>query len=485
MDCFLGLDLGTSGLRALLVDAGGAPVGSAEATYPVHTPHPGWSEQDPADWIAACRSACAKLAAAHPAEMGAVAGIGLSGQMHGAVLVDAGDNWLRPAILWNDTRAGVEAARLDAMPGIRAASGNIVFPGFTAPKLAWLAAREPEVFAATDCVLLPKDALRLWLTGARVTDMSDAAGTSWLDVAARDWSDDLLAAGGMRRDQMPALVEGSQVSGHLRTAVARALGLRAGIPVAGGGADNAAAACGAGVLGDGQGFLSLGTSGVILAGRDAFAPAPETAVHSFCHAVPGRWYQMGVILAATDCLNWLARTTGTPAGDLARAVEAPLAPPGREMFLPYLSGERTPHNDTRIRAALTGVGTDTDTGALTRAVFAGVAFALGDALEALGAAGARPERLLALGGGSRSELWLRMIATVLGIPLQVPEGGAFGAAAGAARLAICAATGAGPEAVMARPGIAATIEPEAALAGAYREARARWRALYPALRDAT
>jgi len=277
---YLGLDVGTSGLRALLVDGSGRVIGAGEATYPVSHPAPGWSEQDSADWVAACGSAVAELRAAHPVEFAALKGIGLSGQMHGATLLDAAGKVLRPCILWNDTRSHVEARALDAAPRVRALSGNIVFPGFTAPKLAWVATHEPEIFAKVAKVLLPKDYLRYWLTGDHIGEMSDSAGTSWLDTGARAWSDDLLSAGGMRRDQMPELVEGSAPGGELRHDLRVAWGLGGPVTVAGGGGDNAAAACGAGCFRDGQGFVSLGTSGVLLAAKDSYAPDPASAARA-------------------------------------------------------------------------------------------------------------------------------------------------------------------------------------------------------------
>lgn len=287
---YLGIDLGTSGVKVTLIDDSQRVLGSETAPLTVQRPHPNWSEQAPADWIAATEAALAALARSH--DLAPVRGIGLSGQMHGAVALDDGGAVLRPAILWNDTRSHAEAAALDAIPDMRRISGNIVFPGFTAPKLVWMSRHEPELFARVATVLLPKDYLRLWLTGERVSEMSDASGTSWLDVAARDWSDAALTASGMRRDQMPALVEGSAPSGHLRAELAARWGMGK-VVVAGGAGDNAATAIGAGTVGAGQGFVSLGTSGVVFAASDRFLPAPDTAVHAFCHALPGTWHQMG------------------------------------------------------------------------------------------------------------------------------------------------------------------------------------------------
>lgn len=482
-DTFLGLDLGTSGLRGLLVDAQGRVLAEAEAEYEVSRPLPGWSEQAPADWTQAVQTVVSRLRSQDADAFSHLTGIGVAGHMHGAVLLDDNGQVLRPCILWNDTRSHAEAAWLDSQPDVRQLSGNIVFPGFTAPKLAWIQAHEPEVFARVDKVLLPAAYLNFWMTGETVGDLSDAAGTSWLDVGARDWSPELLEASGMRQARMPRLVEGCAPAGHLRADLVAEWGLSAPVTVAGGAGDNAAAACGVGALNDGEGFVSLGTSGVLLTARDGYVPKPETAVHTFCHAVPDRWYQMGVILSATDSLNWLSRQLGQNPAELTQALGEQIDVPGRIRFLPYLSGERTPHNDSHTRGAFLGLGIADDPLDLTRAVLEGVGFALRDSLEALRTAGARPERLLIIGGGSRSTYWVELLATILNLPLDLPEQGEFGAAMGAARLGICAATGARPEDIMTKPAIAETILPRADLTAAYDAAYRNWRAIYPALKE--
>jgi len=479
---FLGIDLGTSGLRALLVDGDGTPIASSERAYDVAHPHKGWSEQNPADWIAALEDAAAELAATQP-RFSDLKGIGVAGHMHGATLLDEAGNVLRPCILWNDTRSHAQAARLDATAQVRALSGNIVFPGFTAPKLEWVRAHEPEVFGKTARVLLPAAYLNHYLTGDYVADMSDSAGTSWLDVGARDWSEALLDAGHMRRDQMPRLVEGSQAAGTLRPELAAKWGLSGTVTIAGGAGDNAAAACGIGALREGQGFVSLGTSGVLLSARDGYRPAPETALHTFCHAIPERWYQMGVILSATDSLNWLSRITGHKPAVLTSGLGDTLQAPGSLLFLPYLSGERTPHNDADIRGSFIGLTAGTTRDDLTRAVLEGVAFALRDCFEALKGTGAGIQQLTAIGGGTASRYWLKVIATVLGVPLALPGGGEFGAALGAARLAMSAATGAEPESIMSAPQIRDIIEPDAGSGSAFDEAYGTFRAAYPAIKS--
>ncbi len=482
---YLGIDLGTSGVKAMLIDADQKVIGSASGKeVATARPHPGWSEQDPADWIRATEEAVAGLRAAHPAEFAAVRGIGLSGHMHGATLLDADDKVLRPCIMWNDTRSHREAAALDADPRFRRITGNIVFPGFTAPKLVWVKANEPDVFARIRRVLLPKDYLRVWLAGEHLSDMSDSAGTAWLDTGARKWSPELLAATGLDEHHMPGLVEGTEPAGTLRPELAARWGLGAGVVIAGGAGDNAASACGMGTVREGTAFVSLGTSGVLFAANASYLPNPESAVHAFCHALPDTWHQMGVILSATDALNWHSRLTGASAADLTGELGDALKAPSGVTFLPYLSGERTPHNDAAIRGAFLGLGHESGRVVLTQAVLEGVSFALRDNLEALKTAGTSLSRVTAIGGGSRSRYWLKSIATALDLPVDLPADGDFGAAFGAARLGLIAAAGANPAEVLTAPATAETIEPETAITAAYEDAYQRYRRLYPAIRAA-
>ncbi|AJY45269.1 xylulokinase [Martelella endophytica] len=480
---YLGLDLGTSGLKAMLIDDAQRVIASADAPLTVERLHHGWSEQNPASWIDACRIAVGRLAERHPSELSAVKGIGLSGHMHGATLLDAGGDVLRPCILWNDTRSYIEAAQLDDDPRFRAITGNIVFPGFTAPKLVWVKKNELDIFAKVAKVLLPKDYLRFWLTGEYISEMSDSAGTSWLDTAKRDWSDELLAATDLTRAQMPDLVEGSAVGGTLKQALASEWGMTGPVVVAGGAGDNAASACGMGTVADGAAFVSLGTSGVLFAANDRYRPKPESAVHAFCHALPGIWHQMGVILSATDTLNWYAKVTDKTPAELSAEVGDALKAPTDVTFLPYLSGERTPHNDAAIRGAFIGLAHESDRPAMTRAVMEGVAFALRDNLEALRSAGTELSRITAIGGGSRSRYWLKAVATALNLPIDIPADGDFGAAFGAARLGLLAATSADPLSVCTPPRTAETVEPDAAHIAAFEDAYQRFRALYPAIKS--
>ena len=474
----LGLDLGTSGFKALLIDADGAPVASTTAPLTVTRPHPGWSEQDPDDWITTATAALDELAAAH--DLSAVAGLGLSGQQHGATLLGADDRPLRPCMLWNDTRAHAEAAVMDADPAFHRIMGNTVFPGFTAPKVEWVRRHEPQVFEATRTVLLPKDYLRLWLTGERVSDMSDASGTGWLDVGARAWSPELLAACHLTPGHMPALVEGSAPSGNVRPDLAARWGMGT-VTVAGGAGDNAAAACGTGVVAPGSALVSVGTSGTIFAATGAHRANPETAVHAFCHAVPGTWHQMSVHLSATDALEWMAARLGEDAAALA-ALATPDVAGNAPLFLPYLGGERTPHNDAEVRGALVGLAHETDRAALATAAMEGVAMAFRDGLDALAAAGTVPERLVAVGGGSGSGTWLQLIADTLDTPIDVPAGGELGAALGAARLGMIAATGADPASACRPPRIARTVTPRQEAVDRQATRQARFRALYAAVR---
>jgi xylulokinase len=480
----LGIDIGTSGVKAVLLDAAGTVVGQSGAPLAISHPHPLWSEQAPEDWWNATSAAIQELRRDH--DLLGVRGIGLSGQMHGAVLLDEADRVLRPAILWNDGRAQPECAMLDAAePRARAITGNLAMPGFTAPKLLWVQRHEPATFARTRLVLLPKDWLRLCMTGEAISDMSDAAGTLWLDVAARRWSPPMLAATGLDERHMPALVEGTDVAGHLRNDVAGDWGLRPGVPVAGGGGDNAAGAVGIGCIAPGQAFVSLGTSGVVFVADAGFLPDPDRAVHAFCHCLPRTWHRMSVILSAAGSLAWLARITG--AGDeaslLAELAAEGIASDGRLIFLPYLSGERTPHNDAQASGVFFGLRSAHGRADLTRAVLEGVAFALADGLDALEARGGRIDSLVAIGGGTRSDLWLRVLASVLDRPLRTVRGGEVGPALGAARLARIACGDGGVAETCVAPPVAAEFLPEAGLSAQLGARRSLFRRLYPALRE--
>lgn len=474
---YIGLDLGTSSLKAILIDEDQSVLAEHTVPLTVERPHDGWSEQDPASWCNAAKEGLTALAS--KADCSGARAMGLSGHMHGATLIGADDQPLRPCMLWNDIRSHAQAAAMDADPKMRDITGNIVFPGFTAPKVDWVRQNEPETFDKTAKILLPKDYLRLFLTGEHVSEMSDAAGTAWLDTGKRDWSDDILATCHLTRDHMPKLVEGSAPSGTIRADLAAELGLPQMI-VAGGAGDNAAAAIGAGVVKDGSAFLSLGTSGVLFAANNGYRPDPETAVHTFCHAVPDTWHQMGVILAATDALEWLSRLTSQSAAGLTEDL-GPLEAPSKTLFLPYLGGERTPHNDAAIRGQFLHLNHATDAKAATRAVLQGVTYAFADCQEAIAATGTTINRALALGGGSKSHHWLEMLATTLNIELDLPEAGEFGAALGAARLGMMS-DGASPD-IATQPDLAKTIPPNTDLTAAMQDGHARYKDAYTILKD--
>jgi xylulokinase len=478
---YLGLDIGTSSVKVVLMNDGQEILASQTAPLDVSRPHPGWSEQDPASWWTACQAVIDRLAADKPSEVAAVRGIGLSGHMHGATLLDSSDSPLRPCILWNDGRSVDEARSLnDAAQDI---TGNLAMAGFTAPKLVWVERHEPEIFAACATVLLPKDYVRLLLTGDKASEMSDSTGTLWLATGERDWSDRMLELTHLTRSHMPRLYEGSEATGTLRRELAQRWGMGANVAVAGGGGDNAASACGVGAVTPGTGFISIGTSGVIFVTADSYKPNTAGAVHTFCHAVPDTWHQMGVALSAAGSLDWLSRTVDKSPGDLVGALGQSPRGPSSMQFLPYLSGERTPVNDMRIRGAFVGLDQSHGLPDMTQAVLEGVAFSFRDHMEVLTAPLAPPRRLIAVGGGSRSNYWLRVIATVLDIPIAIPADGDFGAAFGAARLGLTAAEGADPFQICTPPKIEETIEPVADLIGDYAAAYARYQKLYPALKE--
>jgi xylulokinase len=481
---YLGIDLGTSELKLLLLDDRHHIVASLGEPLTVSRPHPRWSEQAPADWWQALDTAMLRLRGAQPDALSAVRAIGLSGQMHGAVLLDANDLVLRPAMLWNDGRSGPQCIALEAaLPALHAIAGNLAMPGFTAPKLLWVREHEPQLFAKTARVLLPKDWLRLQLSGEYASDMSDASGTLWLDVGARRWSDELLAGCGLTRAHMPRLLEGSEVSGQLRPMLAQRWGLRAGIAVAGGGGDNAASAVGIGAVRPNTGFVSLGTSGVIFLASDRYRPNPRAAVHAFCHALPGRWHQMSVMLSAASALRWARELLGLPSEAALLERVAALTPAQRArapLFLPYLSGERTPHNDPDAQGVLFGLAHEHDAAAVGYAVIEGVSFGLLDGWASLRAQPGSVAALSLVGGGARSTLWAQLLASALGVPLHIHEGGEAGGALGAARLAWLADGGDEGD-VCRTAAVAREFVPDAAEAALLAPRYERFRSLYPAL----
>jgi xylulokinase len=469
----VGLDVGTTGVKAVAIDPDGAVLATAEHGYPLSTPQPGWSEQDPENWWRASEAALAEISTGRE-----VAGIGLSGQMHGLVVLDGEDRVLRPAILWNDQRTGAECMEIETRIGLDrliGLTGNRALPGFTAPKLLWLRGHEPETVARVRRICLPKDYVRLRLTGAWAIDVADASGTLLLDVAGRGWSEAVLDALEIPPVWLPPVLESPLVSGETGD----------GVPVAAGAGDCAAAALGVGVARPGPASIVLGTSGVVFAALPAYRPDELARVHVFCHAVPGAWHAMGVMLSAAGSLQWLhdVLAPGLPFDGLLD--DAARWEPGAEglLFLPYLQGERTPHADPDARGAFTGLQLRHDRGALVRAVLEGVAFGLRDSLDLLRALGVDVTSARVSGGGSRSELWLRICASVLGVPIErmvVEEGSAFGAALlGGVASGVFSDV---DDAVGRTVRTLDAVEPEPAWVDAYTELHARYRRLYPALR---
>ena len=478
---FLGLDIGTSAVKAVVIDERSQLVDQSSAPLEVSRPRPLFSEQDPQDWWSATQRAVTLL---DPTVRRQVRAIGLSGQMHGATLLDASGKALRPAILWNDGRSFEECKQLEAeREDLTAITGNRAMPGFTAPKLKWVAKHEPELFAQVDKVLLPKDFVRLKMTGEFATDVSDAAGTLWLDVGARRWSDSLLDACGLSSAHMPDLYEGSQVTGCLTRDTAASWGMDS-VPVVAGGGDNAAGAVGVGVIGEGDAFLSLGTSGVMFVANEGYRPNPAGGVHTFCHCLPDTWHQMSVILSAASCMEWAAKLTGV-ANAAALFAEVELAGEsarGSEIFLPYLSGERTPHNDPDAKGVLFGLTHQSDASRVGRAVLEGVAFAFRDGLDVLADAGTHVEEVSVIGGGAKSELWGKVLASALNIRMVYREGGDVGPAFGAARLAQIGSEDAAPGDIATAPPTSRIVEPDSGLAEHLERKRETFRALYQNLK---
>jgi xylulokinase len=471
-----GLDVGTTAVKGIAIGAAGEVLARASAGYPLATPRPGWTEQDPELWWTAAHEVLDRL----ETEVGPPRGIGLSGQMHGLVALDSADRPVRPAILWNDQRTAGETAEIEAALGLEeivALTGNRPLTGFTAPKLLWMRRHEPESYERIAAVMLPKDYVRLRLCGERATDVSDASGTLLFDVGARGWSDEMCRALAIPTDWLPPAAESPAVTGTTAS----------GVPVAAGAGDQAAGALGVGVDHPGPASVVLGTSGVVFTALERFSPDPEGRTHTFCHSVPGAWHAMGVMLSAAGSLEWLhqAIAPGESFDELLAGAQA--APAGAEglIFLPYLAGERTPHFDPLARGSLLGLTLRHDRAMIVRAVLEGVAFGLRDCLDVLREAGVAVSHGLASGGGARSYLWLRIVATALGIPIsltRVDEGAAFGAALlGGVAGGLWRDT---HEAANATVGVTDTFEPEEDWSGVYAEQLESLRSLYPAIREA-
>src|SRR3954469_15504942 len=455
-DVLVGLDVGTTGVKAVAVSPEGRVVAAAAGEYALSTPQPGWAEQDPEDWWRAVEACLGRLPTGP---------IGLSGQMHGLVVLDAENRVLRPAMLWNDQRTGAECAEIEATVGLERLielTGNRALTGFTAPKLLWLRRHEPEVYARIRHILLPKDYVRFRLTGERAIDAADASGTLLFDVANRRWSDEVLAALELPEEWLPPAHESTEIAGA---------------------GDQAAGALGVGIDAPGPLSVALGTSGVVFGVLPSYSADAEARLHTFCHAVPDTWHAMGVMLSAAGSLRWLREALGGDERGLVSAAGAWRAGAEDLVFLPYLTGERTPHADPDARGAFVGLTLRHDRGALTRAVLEGVAYGLRDSLELLRSLGFEAAIGRVSGGGARSELWTEIVATVLDIPLErtaVDEGAAFGAAllAGVRSGRFADAHEAVAECVR----VTGRVEPNESWRATYDEGYERFRALYPALR---
>lgn len=482
---FLGIDVGTSAVKALLIDENSATIAEADAPLSVSNPHPFWSEQNPTDWWNATLRAVDLLHAQNPTAIAATRAIGLSGQMHGATLLGVNDTPLRPAILWNDGRAMQECTELDdALPNLGIQAGVATMPGMTAPKLIWLKKHEPDLFAKIKTILLPKDYIRFCLSGDKVTEMSDAAGTLWLDEESRNWNLAAIDACSLTMDQLPKLVEGSDVTGTLFAELANRWGMGRNVVIAGGGGDAATGGIGVGAVSHGDGFISLGTSSQIFVASDKYRPKPKELLHSFTHAIPEHWFQMAVLLNGASCLQWAANLLGeSDIAALLHRVEAQHTAPSDILFLPYLDGERTPHNNPYARGVFFGLGSDSTREMMVQSTLEGVAFALSDAQSRLHAAGTYCELPGVIGGGARSRYWIQLISDIMGTPLARYQGAAKGPAFGAARLGRLALTKELPEDVCQKPIIEEVIEPNQSRHASYQPRFEKFKRLYSALSD--
>ncbi|AWI50304.1 xylulokinase [Actinobacillus porcitonsillarum] len=430
---YIGIDLGTSGVKAILLDENQRLIATASRALPISRPQPLWSEQNPQDWWNATNQAMQELASQY--DLRAVKAIGLTGQMHGATLLDKADNVLSPAILWNDGRSFAECAELEQLvPNSREITGNLMMPGFTAPKLKWVDKHQPQIAEQVAKVLLPKDYLRLLMTGEYASDMSDASGTMWLDVAKRDWNLPLLNACGLDLNNMPKLFEGNQITGYLRKEVAQQWQMNS-VPVVAGGGDNAAGAIGVGLYQSGQAMLSLGTSGVYFVVTDKFTANPQKAVHSFCHALPNCWHLMSVILSAASAVDWAQKITGISDIPTLFQLAEKSTVNSDVIFLPYLSGERTPHNDPYAKGVFWGLTHNDNQATLAKAVIEGVSFALADSIDVLHETGVQANQITLIGGGAKSAYWRQLLADITGKTFEYRTGGDVGPALGAAKLA--------------------------------------------------
>lgn len=481
---YLGIDIGTSAVKAIVIDDDEALLASASAEVETSRPKPLWSEQQPEDWWTAVGAALSELRRAFGSRLTGVKAIGLSGQMHGNVVLDGAMNSIRPAIIWNDGRALVECVELaERIPAIGHICGVPPMPGFSAPKYRWLMKHEPENFAQIRHVMVPKDYVRFKMTGEFATDMSDASGMLLLDAGRRQWSQEVVEACGLSPTMLPKLLEGTEISGRLRVAIADAWGLAPGTPVVAGAGDAAAGAVGAGAIKEGDAFISLGTSGQYFIARENYVPSPESLIHTFCHCLPGRWFQMAAMLNGASPLGWAAKLLGeSDISKLLLEAEAEKTAAPQLYFLPYLTGERTPHNDPHAKGCFIGLTPATTRGQTVRAVLEGTGFMLADCQDILGCTGTLPEEVAVVGGGSKSALWMQIIADTLGRPVLQVEAGESGPALGAARLARIGTSGEPIGAVCRKPRVTGRFAPDPQAAAAYARRLPIFREAYRALK---
>jgi len=438
---YIGIDLGTSGVKTILIDHKQHIISTAYAKLDVHSPRDGFNEQNPEDWIQASENCLFQLQKNHPIEFSATISMGISGHMHGATLIDKEGGVIRPCILWNDTRSHQECIEFEDQEfDVREISGNITMSGFTAPKINWIKKNEPENFKKIDKVLLPKDYLRFYLTGEFFSEMSDASGTLWMDIKNRQWSEKLLSASFLTKENMPLLVEGNEEAGILKNVLKNKFNFNKNVVVVGGAGDNAAAAVGMGIIEQKQSFISLGTSGVFFTPTKNFLSNTGDAVHSFCHCLPNNWHLMSVMLSASNCLDWICSITNTSIKDSLANIETFFTETNSlsyaPLFLPYLSGERTPHNDPHIRGSFHSIKTTTDATNMQYAVIEGVSFGILDGVNSILKVNNNFERIFMVGGGSRSSFWIQLLSSLLNRNLSVCDQSEFGAALGVARLAM-------------------------------------------------
>lgn len=479
---FLGIDLGTSSVKLILLDDNQCMITSSSSALAISRPQPLWSEQNPADWWTAVQKAFLDIKQTHPEQLKQLRAIGLSGQMHGATLLDKQHRVLRPAILWNDGRSFNECQMLkQRVPNAEHITGNLLYPGFTAPKLLWIKQHEPDIFKAIHKVLLPKDYVRFCLTDTFATDMSDASGTSWLDVGKRCWSDDMLSATGLTQAHMPELFEGTDITATVSDQIATLWDIPKNTAVVAGGGDNAASAISMNVIDPGQSFLSLGTSGVYFIADDHYRPNPDNAIHTMCHCLPNRWHEMNVHLSATSCISWYHEQIAHKKLPILLAEAQAAHTFDSPIFLPHLSGERTPYNNPYAQAVFFGMTHHTNRATLMQSVLEGVAFLIAQGQQALETAGVAVNEVNVVGGGVRSAYWGKILASTLNRPLTYRQSGDIGGALGAAKLAWLGIHGGNPSEVLTLPEVDHIIEPDKEWVKAYQPKLDKFKRIYAQL----